>query len=446
MNDRESERRVLSGIILADNDTTIITALEALSPDDFTDPLHKRVYQVCTRLYTKGVKPTYVEVLRDVKPSNVQENDELAYIANQYIDGRNIGHWCGMVKDASKRRALDRLNRQLTGALSDKMPVDEIVSLLSDQLTALALTEQGQYMSGADIAREAIDLIEAKVAAYRKMVQDGQAYQVLEGAPTGFGTLNKYTFGYKPGDLVIIAAKTGDGKTALALQTATAIAVDMGIPALYVNTEMGKTQIDFRLGSTLTGEKGFAIREGSLSSSQVSRLVDGYGRLAQSPFHLITDPSLTVQRLQTHARKYKIQEDIAVMIVDYVGRMDKLSDDMKEWQRLEQIVRVQKDIAQQLDIAVICLVQLNDDESLQGAKRMKNEADIMLKLLPLQVDSQGRPTEKGFEAYPSANYKLTIDKNRDGATGQIPLVFDKSCQQLREANKEGWHSIGKAVN
>ncbi len=137
-----------------------------------------------------------------------------------------------------------------------------------------------------------------------------------------------------------------------------------------------------------------------------------------------------------------------MLIVDYVGRMDKYNDKMKEWQMLEQIVKTLKILAQNLDIACLLLVQLNEDGSLQGAKRMKNECDLMLKLVPVKPEDIEEIEQKNKRKYEPFNYRIYIDKARDSESGlTIPLVFLKDIQQIREAKiiKTGWEEHGKEV-
>ena len=101
---------------------------------------------------------------------------------------------------------------------------------------------------------------------------------------------------------------------------------------------------------------------------------------------------------------------------------------------LEQIVKTQKMLAQNLNIAVMCLVQLNEDGSLQGARRMKNECDLMLKLIPISEEEIQENPE--LKKYKDPNYYLYIDKNRDGIAGvYLPICFDKTRQSMKDAER-----------
>lgn len=212
--------------------------------------------------------------------------------------------------------------------------------------------------------------------------------------------------------------------------------MDNGRNLLYLNTEMSRQQIALRWASILAGIDHDLIRKGDITETELSKVLNAYSRLRVSGFYSYPCPNLTPEKTISLARKFKAQKNIEMMIIDYIGRMDKMDPRLAEWQLLEQIVKTQKILAQNLGIAVICLVQLNPDGSLQGAKRMKNECDLMLKLSPL--DPEDLETDENLKKYHNPNYALYIEKNRDGVSGKrIPIVFDLQKQIMKDADRRG---------
>ena len=123
------------------------------------------------------------------------------------------------------------------------------------------------------------------------------------------------------------------------------------------------------------------------------------------------------------------------MIIDYIGRMEKYDPRFQEWQMLEQIIKTQKMLAQNLQIAVMCLVQLNPDGTLQGAKRMKNECDLMLKLSP--IPREDLVEDENLKKYVNPNYYIVIEKNRDGRSG-VRIPIQSTCEANHErCGKDG---------
>jgi replicative DNA helicase len=129
--------------------------------------------------------------------------------------------------------------------------------------------------------------------------------------------------------------------------------------------------------------------------------------------------------------------------------MEKILPGMSEWQVLEQIIKSMKLLAQNLQVACLVLVQLNPDGTLQGAKRMENECDLLLKMIPVPEDGQKKIQDKLKKSFEEFNYRIFVQKSRDAESGiSIPLVFEKAQQQIREAreSKTGWESYGKVVD
>ena len=274
--------------------------------------------------------------------------------------------------------------------------------------------------------------VERRYLRFKEISEVNKGVLPLDGLPTGFDSLNNVTLGYKPGDLIILGAQTGHGKTAFALHTAKAVTIEHKANILYLNTEMSRVQIALRWGSILSQVEHEKLRSGDLTSGEFSKVLQGYSVLSGSGFYSYPCPNLTPEKIVSIGRKFKAQYDIKMMILDYVGRMEKLTPNYAEWQILEQIVKTQKMLAQNLEIAVMCLVQLNEDGSLQGARRMKNECDLMLKMVP--VSNEEIEQNEKLKKFRDVNYRLIIDKNRDGRSGiDIMIHFDKARQTLRDA-------------
>lgn len=436
--DLESERRVLSCMIHSEE--ACIEAYNSLASSDFYSPKHATIFDLVSSLFEREIKPTFVELLKEGHIlgvfTNPKDIEELKYIAEHYIDDENIKYWIKKVKDKSKIRRFERFLRKSYQILSEEQDKD-IESLLmsaEEELTNLtALEIDDKIDTPLDLANLGYDEVERRFIKYKEIKELNKGIIPLEGLPTGFDNLNHITLGYKPGDLIILGAQTGHGKTAFALHTAKAVAVDHNYNVLYLNTEMSREQIALRWGSILSGIEHDRIRRGEINESELSRIFNGYSRLRDSGFYSYPCPNLTPEKTISVARKFKAQKNISLMIIDYVGRMEKHDPKLQEWQILEQIVKTQKMLAQNLKIAIVCLVQLNPDGSLQGAKRMKNECDLMLKFSPIPKEDL---EDDELKKYVNPNYYITIEKNRDGRSGvKIPVVFDLQKQTMDDAER-----------
>jgi replicative DNA helicase len=431
------------------SETACIQALDTVADNDFSDPFTRDLFLLIHALFTQGIKPTTTEIFKEgMKLGFIKGAEDVAtvrHIAEQYIDEENIGYWAGKVKEASKGRAMQTLLKKYSHEINKETAnIPEVIRNASGDIFSLAMDiETERFVTGKELGEYGQQLIDKRTERYRQM-QDNAKFPgqlPLEGVPTGLPTLDKLSLGYKPGDLILLGAQTGHGKTAFALNTANAICVEERKPLFYLNTEMSKDQLATRWGAMLSKQLAQQIRSGSLTDKQADETKEAYKKLINSNYITYRLASPTASRADILTRKAKMQYGIQMMILDYVGRMQKMERGMEEWQVLEQIVKTMKELAANQEIAVMVLAQLNDDGSLQGAKRMRNECDLVMKLLPVGEGERIKQTDIEAKAqirYERFNYALYVDKARDFAGNiYIPLVFDMERQTIREAREVG---------
>ena len=424
------------------SENACVDAMSGLIISDFSMPIHQTYFDLISSLYGRSIKPTMVEVIKEGSKlgiiQGVKDVETLQDIASTYIDDSNAKYWIETVKTKSSLRNADKLIRKYDDLLQhgNDGQAETLLADMGTDFSGLVLDKgTDDFWEAKDIASEGLDLLEKKMNRYREMKASGGTIP-LDGVPTGLATLDYLTLGYKPGDLIILGAQTGHGKTVFAMMTADSVAVKHHESMCYLNTEMSKEQIEQRWEAILSGIEHDKIRNGSVTNEEFSRIANAWAPFASSPLIYNNIRSLSPIRLTSVARKAKLKKNISMLVLDYVGRMDKTDPTGKqqEWQILEQVAKQGKTLAQELGIAVMVLAQLNPDGTLQGAKRMKNECDLMLRLRPLNNEEKERQAEK--PTHEDLNYYLDIDKNRDGQSGiQIPLCFDMARQQIRQATK-----------
>jgi replicative DNA helicase len=368
--DLESERRVLSSMLHSEE--ACVEAYHLLTAADFYSPRHATIFELTCSLFEREIRPTYVELLKEGHSlgilTNPRDIEEIKFIAEHYIDDENIRYWVKRVKDKSKLRKFESFLRRSMQVLTEgkDLEAEDILMSAEEELTNLtALDVDDSIDTPADMASLGYEEVERRFLQFKEIREKYKGVLPLYGLPTGFDDLNHITLGYKPGDLIILGAQTGHGKTAFALHTARAVAVDHHSTVLYLNTEMSREQIALRWGSILSGIEHDKIRSGDINENELSIILQGYSRLRESGFYSYPCPNLTPEKAISIARKFKAQKKIDMMIVDYIGRMDKIDPRLQEWQMLEQIVKTLKMLAQNLKIVVMCLVQLNPDSLLQ---------------------------------------------------------------------------------
>jgi replicative DNA helicase len=457
--DTDSENRVLSAMM--HDETACVEVLNALSETDFSDKFRHELFLLCSYIYKeKQIRPTYIEVTKEALTLGLLEGkksfDELKDIAEHYIDTENIAYWIGKVKESSKARKAQQLLLKYSNIIETNKDINSLVDTMGSEFFQLAMDSDNKRIeTGRDLAEYAKKTLKERVEEYRKQeaLHSFLGYTPISGVPTGIPDLDRLLLGYQPGSLILMGAKTGVGKTAFAINTAKAVCIDNSESLFYINTEMTRRQLADRWGAILSDLPAHKIRAGSLTNKELDQCIESYNQLIDSGFLAYHEPELTPHKAQILTTQAQMQYKVKLMVLDYVGRMQKRDPRTPEWQMLEDIVKTQKMIAQNLNIACMVLFQLNDDSSIQGAKRMKNECDVMLTMHQIEnKDAMIDICKYRKKKYEDFNYYIYVEKSRDSAAGiKIPIVFNKELQQIRQAKElgemvtEDWSDIGREI-
>ncbi|WP_051534134.1 replicative DNA helicase [Desulfitibacter alkalitolerans] len=407
--DLESEKYILGAML--QNDYCLTESMAALGKEDFYDQLHQTVFEMIVKLYQRGIKPTYFELVKEVSPGLI-DLDRLSDITKVYIKDKNILYWIERIKSFSQLRKFVGILR-VAGDQLKEAPRVEIIEETEAAIFKLSYQDQvDRIISAKELALSTIDKIE----------ELRQSRGIISGLKTGIPKLDTTLWGMKPGDLILLGSRTGGGKTALSLNIARAVAISGEEATLFINTEMSTMQLQFRLSSMLSGIPASDIRGGAAKDEDFKELTQAMNQLYKAPLYFYNAPNLNLQKLISITRKFHTQHKIKFAIVDYIGRMDKHTADLTEWQALEQIVKSTKILAQNLQIPILVITQLNDDFKLQAARRMENEADIFLKFYPIEEELEGHYV-------PRPTHFIYVQKNRDGESNvKVPVFFNKPTQ------------------
>ena len=303
------------------------------------------------------------------------------------------------------------------------------MDLLDEAESKLYDVAQGNIKTSTESAQNLV--IRAKNRIEEIAKQDG-----LSGVSTGFEKLDILTSGWQPSDLVIIAARPGMGKTALALSMARNISVKQNIPVAFFSLEMSSVQLITRLISSETGLSSDKLRTGKLADHEWQQLNIKVSDLESAPLYIDDSPSLTIFELRAKARRLASSHGIKLIIIDYLQLMNIGSSNKagNREQEISTISRNLKALAKELDIPVIALSQLSRAvETRGGTKRpilsdlresgaIEQDADIVSFLY--------RPEYYGINEWddemktPSEGQgEFIVAKHRNGALDSIKLRF-----------------------
>ena len=324
------------------------------------------------------------------------------------------------MKDKARLRSLRMTLKKLAEEIKNPVvDVDKLIQDASRDIAELTTETTEKVDTGADLVKIGKQVIEDRMAHKGELL----------GINTGIGKLNRLTSGWKGGDFVLLSAGSGIGKTAFAQNFMSVGCFGYENPSLYINSEMSRIQVILRFAAMVSGIDSEKIKFGEITEAEKESIFSSMEVIKDSPFYHYGSPSLNINKVVSMIRKMYAQKGIKLVVLDYIGRMDRVDKDATEWQELHQTCKTLNTLAQELNIAIIVLAQLNDDGGLQAAKRMRNETDIMLKIQPMTNDEEIESLSKGYGV--KANYWVELDKNRDGQGGvMIPVRFEKTKMQV----------------
>jgi replicative DNA helicase len=339
------------------------------------------------------------------------------------------------VRKEHRKRCYRKLAEHMMRLTEKDFEEEEAESLIESIIPHATQGKTDEYMvsaeKGADMALEA--LIEARK-------NPGQingvrlSYDATGGAPVGFQSLDYTLNGLRGGDLIMIAAESGHGKTALAMNLTRIMSYHNGRSVYYLNTEMDITQMFQRWAAMATRIEYQNFERGEVTDGEMERYMEWHEKVRKSPLEVSRIPSLSPKLTKALAKRYMRKHGkLEALIVDYIGRMNHENvRNMAEYQILSAITKELKEIAMELDIPIIALAQLNAEGKLEGAKKMKNECDGLFFFRPKTTKSKNEEGET-ITVTSDSEYYLIKEKVRRGSTeGAIHCEFHKKYQFIRE--------------
>lgn len=433
----DTERKILS--IMTDVDC-VDTAITALSEEDFTDVGNKTVFRTAKALWQDNKPVTLVTLAETIGKDNWGMISRLnsAIIASP----AELNVLIENLKRRTKTRKLRMLADSVSANLADNANPDDVLKMIENTTFEIVMGDtQSAIIDGKERAKHMLQTLS------QNMLTEGKG----NGIKTSFGLLNDFqTGGFKTGCIYLLAGKTGQGKTAFAQNIQYDIAVVQKVPTLYCNTEMASEQIDNRLmvisahDSTITHD---AITMGKLTDEQVAHISGRVDAIANSAYYEFSRSDMSVDHITANVKRCKKLYETKVVVIDYLGRLDSDDEKLAEWQVFYRIVKRLKNLALAENVAVILLAQINEDEKLEGARKIQNEVDFYSYLLAMEDADIEKEQANGY----NSNYWLIIPKNRMGRCGKIPFYFDKDrlkfwCGGLKTLQAQPTKAMDAAVS
>ena len=421
-NSLEAEQSVIGSMIM-DKDA-IVTAMEMLISEDFYHTQYGILFDTMIELYNKGLPVDLVTLQNKLKekdvPPEIASLEFVRDLVTAVPTSANVKYYAQIVKDNSMRRKLIKLNEEIENeCYVGKESVETVMDITEKKVFDLLSTRGG----GGDY----VPIRQVVMNALEKIENAAKTSGTVTGIPTGFIDLDYRTAGLQPSDLILIAARPSMGKTAFVLNIAQYVAFHENMCTAIFSLEMSKEQLVNRLFSLESRVDAQALRTGNLSDADWEKLIEGAGTIGNSELIIDDTPGISISEMRSKCRKYKLEHDLKLVIIDYLQLMSGSgkSTDSRQ-QEISDISRSLKALARELSVPVIALSQLSRAveqrpdhrpmlSDLRESGAIEQDADVVMFIY--RDDYYNHDSDmKGIS-------EIIIAKQRNGPIGTVNLVW-----------------------
>lgn len=432
----EIEEAVIGAMML--DEDCVYKAMESLKETSFYNPKLKAVFSAMSKLFHERSAIDLLTVSERLREDGMLDEiggaPRLATLTQSVGSGANIEYYIKILQQKTIQRDLITAGYDILKKAFDE--TYEVDKLIEESQTEVFKAVQGNLKS------DYVDLGNALNRALDRL-QWVQKTDGLTGVPSGFPSLDTITRGWQDGNLIVIGARPGHGKSAIALNMAKAAAIDHNIPTAFFTLEMQDIELADRLIATETGlssnkRKG---RE-KMSDQEWEDLEAALSRAARAPLFIDETPALTITEFTSKIKRMVHEKGIRIAFVDYLQLMH-ASVVSSQYRALEigEISRQLKETAKELHIPIIALAQLNRNltnrvgssngrpvlSDLKDSGSIEQDADIVLFI--------HRPALLGLAEDSADHAELIIAKNRAGEMGVINLYFNGDLVKFTETSE-----------
>ena len=442
--DLDMERAILSSIL--QNNDTLGEIFDTIKAKDFYLKGHSQIYEAMVECLNSD-DPVAVPFLKNKLGDKYDEALMIDIIGtNSLID---IRRYASELKEKSIKRSLVKIAHDIPSKVNEDKASRDMVDELSQEF--YSLIEGG----GTGTIKEGKDIILKVVEHIKNQIELGE--QDIVGLDTGFKKLNEMIKGFKNGDLIIVAARPGMGKTTLCLNFMSQV-LKSGAGVVFFSLEMPAEQIMMRILSSKTSIPLQDIMTGKIDDEAMARLSDACGEFSEYKLFVHDSGYVNIHQVRTQMRKLKaMHPEISLCVIDYIGLMMSTNNFADRHIQIAEISRGLKLLARELDMPIIALSQLNRSLESRANKRpmlsdlresgaIEQDADIILfvyrdefYLEQEEKEKEKRASAEGKE-YKSTHVfnklqekaEIIVGKNRNGETGSVDVLFQKQHSRFED--------------
>jgi len=415
----QAEQSVLGAMLMSKD--AIGEVGEIVRGRDFYRPAHEMVFDAIVDLYGRGEPADAVTVADELT-----KRGELARVGGHiYLHellatvsiASNASYYAEIVREKAILRRLVEASIKIAqlgyAGAGDVADIVDTAQQAVFNVTDGSMSEDYEPLS---------KLMEATLDEIEALASHG----VMSGVPTGFRDLDELTNGLHPGQMIIVAARPGVGKSTLGLDFARAAAIQHGLTTAFFSLEMTKIEIVMRLISAESQVELHDIRRGVVSEDKWSRIASRTAAVSSAPLFIDDSPNLTMMEIRAKARRLKQRHDLKLIVVDYLQLMTSGKRVESRQVEVSEFSRQMKLLAKELDVPVVALSQLNRLSEQRTDKKpmlsdlresgsLEQDADVVILLH--RDDMYNQDSNRQGEA------DFIVAKHRNGQTRTVPVVF-----------------------
>ncbi|HMI62671.1 MAG TPA: replicative DNA helicase [Puia sp.] len=440
---KELEQVILGAITLEKH--AFDAAAEILQPEHFYLDVHQRVYRAMQQLIRKSLPIDLLTLAEELKVSGDLEQiggyQTLTKLQDKVVSSANIASHCKIVYQKYVSREIIRISGEaIAEAYDDETDPFDQLETVEQRFSGLSLSKTGKQFE---------TLAGAAVKAVEQIYKAQQSGDELTGVPSGLPVLDTVTQGWQPTNLIIIAARPGVGKSALAGNLAMNAAAHpvKPVPTGVFSLEMATIQWVTRLLSGSTHVPMYDMKRGRIDDAQMKKLqTAAMIDYPEIPVYFDDTAGLDIYQLKSKARIMVLRYKVGLLIVDYLQLMGgkKLPGESRE-QEVARISKELKQLAKELNIPIIALAQLSRQGDtgeprlghLRESGAIEQDADDVLFLTA--------PEQNEIDADASLKDSILVHiaKHRNGTLEKIPIKFVRAIQKLMTENEYERYMTGR---
>jgi replicative DNA helicase len=432
----EAEKSVLGCLMLDKN--AIIKVADFLKSKDFYKAVHQEIYKVMIELFEKENPIDLLAVSDRLKDKDLLEeiggNTYLTDLINSVPTASHVINYAKIVQRKRILRDLIQASQEI-GQMGYNESEDIDILLDQAEQRIFAITQKSltqNFIPVKATLEEAFERIDALAK------HGGES----RGLPTGFTELDNILAGFQKSDLIILASRPSMGKSSLALNIGTHIAINRKIPVGLFSLEMSKDQVVDRLIAAEANVDLWRLRTGKLTGegddNDFTRIQKALGILAEAPIYIDDAASSNILQMRAMARRLQAEKGLGLIIVDYLQLMEPRNANESLVSQVTEISRSLKNLARELNVPVLALSQLSravEQRSpqiprladLRESGSLEQDADVVLFIY--REDRYSTDTSRKNIA------DIIISKHRNGPVGKVELYFDEGRVSFRNLEK-----------